>query len=86
MTWMFARAIPTNVCSFNMDRQYELENLRRSIAMLRVGTPATAREAAMSLVRQLQALKQRIRHQVDGMQQMLNEAGKSPTLLLQSTA
>ena len=37
-----------------MERQYELENLRRSIAMLRVGAPALDREAAMVLVRELQ--------------------------------
>jgi hypothetical protein len=44
-----------------MERQYELENLRRSIAMLRVGAPALDREVAMKLVRELQGLERQIR-------------------------
>jgi hypothetical protein len=43
-----------------MERQYELENLRRSIAMLQVGAPALDREAAMVLVRELQDLERQI--------------------------
>ncbi len=50
------------------DRQFELENLRRSIAMLRVGAPALDREAAMKLVRELQALEGQIRRLRAGMQ------------------
>jgi vacuolar-type H+-ATPase subunit D/Vma8 len=56
-----------------MERQYELESLRRSIAMLRVGAPALDREAAMVLVRELQALEQQIRRFRDGMQRLLDE-------------
>ncbi|MGO8863495.1 MAG: hypothetical protein ACLQRH_22450 [Acidimicrobiales bacterium] len=44
-----------------MDRGHELENLRRSIAMLRVGAPALDGEAAMKLVRELQTLEGQIR-------------------------
>ena len=44
-----------------VERRYELESLRRSIAMLRVGAPALDREAAIVLVRELQALEGQIR-------------------------
>ena len=56
-----------------MQRQYELESLRRSIAMLRVGAPALDREAAMVLVRELQALEGQIRRLRDGMQRLLDD-------------
>ena len=56
-----------------MDRQHELESLRRSIAMLRVGAPALDREAAIVLVRELQGLERQIRHLRDGMQRLLDE-------------
>jgi hypothetical protein len=56
-----------------MERQYELESLRRSIAMLRVGAPALDREAAMVLVRELQALEQQIRRLRDGRQRLLDD-------------
>ena len=57
-----------------MDRRYELESLRRSIAMLRVGAPALDREAAMVLVREIQDLERQIRHLRDGMQRLLDES------------
>jgi membrane protein YdbS with pleckstrin-like domain len=57
-----------------MERQYELESLRRSTAMLRVGAPALDREAAMVLVRELQELEQQIRRLRDGMQRLLDES------------
>ena len=50
------RTSPTRTYVRSMDRQYELESLRRSIAMLRVGAPALDREAAIVLVRELQSL------------------------------
>jgi vacuolar-type H+-ATPase subunit D/Vma8 len=56
-----------------MERQYELEGLRRSIAMLRVGAPALDREAAMVLVRELQQLERQIRRLRDGMQRLLDD-------------
>ena len=56
-----------------MERQYELENLRRSIAMLRVGAPALDREEAMVLVRELQDLECQTRRLRDGMQRLLDE-------------
>jgi vacuolar-type H+-ATPase subunit D/Vma8 len=59
-----------------MERQYELESLRRSIAMLRVGAPALDREADMVLVRELQALESEIRRLRDGIQRLLDDPGK----------
>lgn len=56
-----------------MERRYELESLRRSIAMLRVGAPALDRETAMMLVRQLQDLERQIRRLRDGMQRLLDD-------------
>jgi hypothetical protein len=51
MNWTFAMRSPSEQVFVPMERQYELESLRRSIAMLRVGAPALDREAAMVLVR-----------------------------------
>jgi hypothetical protein len=56
-----------------VERRYELESLRRSIAMLRVGAPALDREAATVLVRELQALEREIRRLRNGMQQLLED-------------
>jgi vacuolar-type H+-ATPase subunit D/Vma8 len=56
-----------------MDRSHELENLRRSLAMLRVGAPALDREAAMALVRELQDLERQIRRLRDGLRRLLED-------------
>jgi vacuolar-type H+-ATPase subunit D/Vma8 len=56
-----------------VERQHELENLRRSIAMLRVGAPALDRESAIVLVRELQGLERQIRRLRDEMQRLLDE-------------
>ena len=58
-----------------MERQYELESLRRSLAMLRPGAPALDREAAMRLVRELQELEQQLRTLREGLQRLLAAAG-----------
>ena len=60
-----------NVCSYSVERQYELESLRRSLAMLRPGAPALDREAAMRLVRELQDLERQLRMLREGLQQLL---------------
>jgi hypothetical protein len=57
-----------------MDRQYELENLRRSIAILQVGAPALNREAAMLLVRELQALERQMRRMRERLLALLEES------------
>ena len=62
-----------------MDRQYELETLRRSIAMLQVGAPALNREAAMRLVDELQEFEQQLRHLRGGLQKLLDETPSGDT-------
>ena len=57
-----------------MDRRYELETLRRSLAMLRPGAPALDREEAMSLVRELQELERQLRTLRVGLQRLLGES------------
>ena len=56
-----------------MERRYELETLRRSLAMLRPGAPALDREEAMRLVRELQDLERQLRTLRYGLQQLLSE-------------
>jgi vacuolar-type H+-ATPase subunit D/Vma8 len=56
-----------------MERRYELETLRRSLAMLRPGAPALDREEAMRLVRELQDLERQLRTLRRGLQQLLSE-------------
>ena len=54
-----------------MERRYELETLRRSLAMLRPGAPALDREEAMRLVRELQDLERQLRTLRRGLQDLL---------------
>lgn len=54
-----------------MERRYELETLRRSLAMLRPGAPALDREEAMRLVRELQELERQLRTLRRGLQELL---------------
>ena len=56
-----------------MERRYELETLRRSLAMLRPGAPALDREEAMRLVRELQDLERQLRRLRRGLQELLSE-------------
>jgi membrane protein YdbS with pleckstrin-like domain len=56
-----------------MERRYELETLRRSLAMLRPGAPALDREEAMRLVRELQELERQLRTLRRGLQELLTE-------------
>ncbi len=58
-----------------MEREYELESLRRSLAMLRPGAPALDREEAMRLVRELQDLEEQLRRLRQGLQELLAETG-----------
>jgi vacuolar-type H+-ATPase subunit D/Vma8 len=44
-----------------VDRLYELERMRRSIAMLQPGTKALDREEAMRLIAELQEVEGRMR-------------------------
>jgi hypothetical protein len=58
-----------------MERQYELESLRRSLAMLRPGAPALDREEAMRLVRELQDFEHELRTLRQGLQRLLARSG-----------
>jgi hypothetical protein len=57
----------------SMERQFELESLRRSLAMLRPGAPALDREEAMRLVRELQRLEKQLRALREGLVRLLAE-------------
>jgi hypothetical protein len=59
----------------SVDRYLEIENLRRSIAMLQVGAPALDRDKAMKLVRELQQTDERLRRLRDGLQKLLDGSG-----------
>ena len=58
-----------------MERRYELESLRRSLAMLRPGAPALDREDAMQLVRELQDFERQLRTLREGLQALLAAEG-----------
>lgn len=57
-----------------MERRYELETLRRSLAMLRPGAPALDREEAMRLVRELQDLERQLRRLRRGLEELLSDS------------
>jgi vacuolar-type H+-ATPase subunit D/Vma8 len=61
-----------------VERQFELETLRRSLAMLRPGAPALDREEAIGLVRELQELERQLRTLRQGLERLLSEAGPAP--------
>jgi vacuolar-type H+-ATPase subunit D/Vma8 len=62
----------------SVDREHELEILRRSIGMLQVGAPALDREKAMVLVRELQGLERQLRNLRGGLQRLLDEGASEP--------
>jgi vacuolar-type H+-ATPase subunit D/Vma8 len=55
-----------------LERRYELETLRRSLAMLRPGAPALDREEALRLVRELQDLERQMRTLREGLEALLS--------------
>jgi hypothetical protein len=57
-----------------VDRYHELEDLRRSLAMLRPGSAALDREAAMRLLNELQELEERLRRLRDGIERVLADS------------
>jgi hypothetical protein len=56
-----------------MDRYHELEDLRRSLAMLPPGTKALDREAAMRLLAELQEVEGRLGNLRDALRGVLDE-------------
>jgi hypothetical protein len=67
LPWTRERTYVRNV----MERRYEIESLRRSLAMLRPGAPALDREEAIRLVRELQDLERQLRGLREGLQALL---------------
>ena len=60
-----------------MDRRHELENLRRSIAMLTPGVKALTREQALDLLAELEDLGSRLGRLRTGLTAMLAEDERS---------
>jgi len=56
-----------------VDRYHELEDLRRSVAMLPPGSAALDREAALRLLVELQGLEDRLRSLRQGIERVLSE-------------
>jgi hypothetical protein len=57
-----------------VERLYELESLRRSLAMLAPQAPAgLSREDAIRLIGEVQDAQRRLKKLVDGIQRLLNE-------------
>ena len=60
-----------------MDRRYQIENLRRSIAMLQPGaTAGLRREDAMELIEEVQGLQQRLSHLTGELRRLVDEAAR----------
>jgi hypothetical protein len=67
----------SNTCSMYsrpVDRFHELEDLRRSLAMLPPGTAGLSREDAMRLIGEVQGLEDRLRRLRAGLGRLLQEA------------
>ncbi len=56
-----------------MDRLYEIENLRRSLAMLPPGTKALDREEAMKLLSELHEVQTRLRNLRNALRAVLDD-------------
>jgi hypothetical protein len=66
------RHVPTERMFLSMDRRYEVESLRRSIAMLSPNAPpGLSREEAFTLVTELQEAEERLRRLRDGLERLL---------------
>jgi hypothetical protein len=57
-----------------VERRYELEILRRSLAMLTPGVRALTREEALQLVEELAAVEDQLDRLRDGLRQLLDGA------------
>lgn len=57
-----------------VDRRYELEIMRRSLAMLSPGVQALSREDAIALVEELTAVQDRLEQLRDGLRRLIEEA------------
>lgn len=57
----------------NVDRSYELEILRRSVAMLSPGAPALRREDALRLLGELAAVEARLERLLAELRRLVDE-------------
>lgn len=56
-----------------MERRYELENMRRSLAMLTPGVRALTREEALTLVEELADVQAQLDRLRDGLRRLIAE-------------
>jgi hypothetical protein len=57
-----------------VDRRFEIENLRRSLAMLQPGAVAgLRREEAMTLIEEVQGLQRRLEHLRNELRRLIDE-------------
>ena len=61
-----------------IEREHEIEQLRRSLAMLPAGSDALRREEAMALLARLRDVTARLRRVEDGLAALVREAGIDP--------
>ena len=57
-----------------MERRYELDNLRRSLAILAPGAQALRREEAIDLVAELEDTQERLRRLIAELRRVADEA------------
>ena len=57
-----------------VDRRYELEIMRRSLAMLSPGVQALTREDAIALVEELTAVQDRLDHLREGLRRLIDDS------------
>jgi hypothetical protein len=57
----------------SMDRRYELEIMRRSLAMLTPGVKALSREEALRLVEELAAVQDQLDRLRDGLRRLIED-------------
>lgn len=58
-----------------MDRRHELENLRRSMAMLSPGAQALSREEALTILEELADVQHHLDHLKGGLRRLIDETG-----------
>ena len=61
-----------------MDRRYELEVLRRSVAMLTPGAQALTREQALDVLEELQDVQRRLGALRSELRRLADDAGPTP--------
>ena len=75
--WGHGQGNTHSVASGSMDRLWELETLRRSLAMLPPLSPGLKREEAMRLIAELEDAERRLRGLRDGLAKLLEDTPTS---------